>query len=51
MHVGDSLRDDVEGATKAGLAAVLLSRQGKQGPPGIPTIRTLNELLPLAGGR
>jgi putative hydrolase of the HAD superfamily len=47
MHVGDSVRDDVEGATKAGLAAVLLARQGKQAPPGIPVIRTLNELIPL----
>jgi putative hydrolase of the HAD superfamily len=47
MHVGDSVRDDVEGATKAGLRAVLLARQGKQAPPGVPTIRTLDELLPL----
>jgi putative hydrolase of the HAD superfamily len=47
MHVGDSVRDDVEGATKAGLAAVLLARQGKQPPPGIPAIRTLDELIPL----
>jgi putative hydrolase of the HAD superfamily len=47
MHVGDSVRDDVEGATKAGLAAVLLARQGKQAPPGIPVIRTLDELIPL----
>jgi putative hydrolase of the HAD superfamily len=51
MHVGDSVRDDVEGATKAGLNAVLLARQGKQAPPGIPTIRTLNELVPLAALR
>jgi putative hydrolase of the HAD superfamily len=47
MHVGDSMRDDVEGATKAGLAAVLLARQGKPAPPGIPAIRTLDELVPL----
>lgn len=47
MHVGDSVRDDVEGATKAGLAAVLLARQGTQAPPGVPTIRTLDELVPL----
>ena len=47
MHVGDSVRDDVEGATKAGLAAVLLARQGKTAPPGIPVIRTLDELVPL----
>ncbi|HKY70437.1 MAG TPA: HAD-IA family hydrolase [Nitrospira sp.] len=49
MHVGDSVKDDVEGATKAGLAAVLLARQGKQGLPGVPTIRTLDELVPLVG--
>jgi putative hydrolase of the HAD superfamily len=47
MHVGDSLRDDVEGATKAGLAAVLLARHGKQTPPSVPAIRTLDELVPL----
>jgi putative hydrolase of the HAD superfamily len=47
MHVGDSVKDDVEGATKAGLAAVLLARQGKPAPPGIPAIRTLDELVPL----
>jgi putative hydrolase of the HAD superfamily len=47
LHVGDSVRDDVEGATKAGLAAVLLARDGKQAPPGVATIRRLDELLPL----
>jgi putative hydrolase of the HAD superfamily len=49
LHVGDSLRDDVEGATKAGLRAVLLAREGKPAPPGVFTIRTLDELLPLVG--
>ena len=47
IHVGDSVRDDAEGATKAGLRAVLIARQGTQGPPGLPTIRTLDELVPL----
>jgi putative hydrolase of the HAD superfamily len=47
LHVGDSLRDDVEGATKAGLTGVLLARRGKQTPPGIPVIRTLDELVTL----
>jgi putative hydrolase of the HAD superfamily len=47
IHVGDSVRDDVEGARKAGLRAVLLARQGKQAPSGTPTIRTLDELVPL----
>jgi putative hydrolase of the HAD superfamily len=51
MHVGDSVRDDVEGATKAGLTAVLLARHDQQSPPGIQTIRALDELIPLALSR
>jgi len=51
MHVGDSVRDDVEGATKAGLRAVLLTRQGKQAPPDVQTIRALDELVPLVASR
>ena len=51
MHVGDSLKDDVQGATKAGLAAVLLARHGRQSPPGIQTIHALDELIALAGSR
>ncbi len=46
LHVGDSLRDDVEGATKAGLHAVLLDRQGRHQGAEVQTIRTLEELLP-----
>jgi putative hydrolase of the HAD superfamily len=47
MHVGDSFRDDVEGATKAGLTGVLLDRAGRvQASDGL-VIRTLEELLPL----
>ncbi len=49
LHVGDSPRDDVEGATKAGLHAVLLDRQGTHGGTGAHVIRTLDELLPLLG--
>jgi putative hydrolase of the HAD superfamily len=50
LHVGDSIRDDVEGATKAGLAAVLLDRTGRvQAAEGVVMIRTLEELLPLVG--
>jgi putative hydrolase of the HAD superfamily len=51
MHVGDSVRDDVEGATKVGLSAVLLVREEKPAPPGIRTIRTLEELIPLTASR
>ena len=47
MHVGDSVRDDVEGATKAGMTGVLLDRSGRvQGFDGY-VIKTLEELLPL----
>jgi putative hydrolase of the HAD superfamily len=49
MHVGDSVRDDLEGATKAGLTGVLLDRTGRTQAPGGHVIRTLEELLPLVG--
>ena len=49
MHVGDSVRDDVEGATKAGLTGVLLDRTGRSQASGGIVIRTLEELLPLVG--
>ncbi len=54
VHVGDSLREDAEGARQAGLRAILLDRdlpQRTEGPAspsgttaGIPTIRDLEEL-------
>ncbi len=47
LHVGDSLRDDVEGAGKAGLHAVLLDRQGRSQSSGVRTIQSLDELMPL----
>ncbi|MBH0189292.1 MAG: HAD-IA family hydrolase [Nitrospira sp.] len=47
LHVGDSLRDDVEGAGKAGLHAVLLDRQGTSPRAGVRTIQSLDELMPL----
>ena len=47
LHIGDSLRDDVEGARKAGLHAVLLDREGTQSGAPSPSIRHLDELLPL----
>lgn len=49
MHVGDSVRDDLEGATKAGLTGVLLDRTGRTQALGGHVIRTLEELLPLVG--
>jgi putative hydrolase of the HAD superfamily len=47
MHVGDSVRDDVEGATKAGLTGVLLDRAGRSQASGGHVIRTLEGLFPL----
>ncbi len=47
VHVGDSLRDDAEGAQKAGLTGVLLDRQGKMQSTSVPVIRTLEGLFPL----
>lgn len=47
IHVGDSLKDDVEGAEKAGLHAVLLDREGRQQSAGVRSIRKLDDLLPL----
>jgi putative hydrolase of the HAD superfamily len=47
IHVGDSLRDDVEGATKVGLQAVLLDRHARHRDTPVQAIRTLDELLPL----
>lgn len=49
MHIGDSLREDVEGARKAGLHAVLLDREGSQQRHGIRSIRALDELPALIG--
>ncbi len=47
LHIGDSLRDDVEGSRKAGLHTVLLDRDGKQEGLGVRTIQSLEELIPL----
>ncbi len=47
LHIGDSLRDDVEGATKAGLHAVLLDREGRRQQVDVQTIKNLEELFPL----
>jgi putative hydrolase of the HAD superfamily len=46
-HVGDSLRDDVEGAAKAGLSVVWLNRESRETSAQVPTIRNLEELPPL----
>jgi putative hydrolase of the HAD superfamily len=49
-HIGDSLRDDVQGARQAGLCGILITREParssevKRQPDQVPTIRTLEEL-------
>jgi putative hydrolase of the HAD superfamily len=47
LHVGDSLAEDAEGARRAGLAAVLLAREGEPAGSAVPTIRSLDALYPL----
>jgi putative hydrolase of the HAD superfamily len=48
MHIGDSLRDDVQGALNAGLAAVHLDREETaRRMDGVKTIASLADLLPL----
>jgi putative hydrolase of the HAD superfamily len=44
IHVGDSVEDDVVGALAAGIEPVLLSRDGRMPPPGVPAIASLDEL-------
>lgn len=46
LHVGDSLTNDVHGARRAGLDAVLLDRTGSPAPEGVAVIRSLDEVLP-----
>ncbi|BCA53176.1 Haloacid dehalogenase, subfamily IA [Nitrospira sp. KM1] len=44
IHIGDSIRDDVQGATQAGLHAILLDRQGRKTDPQVRSIRSLKEI-------
>jgi putative hydrolase of the HAD superfamily len=46
VHVGDSERNDIEGARAAGVRALLVLRGGKP-PPGVESVRSLAELAPL----
>jgi putative hydrolase of the HAD superfamily len=48
IHVGDSLEEDVAGARAAGIAPVLVRRDGGQPAPGVRTISSLDELGSLA---
>ena len=45
VHAGDDVEADVEGARAAGIAAVLVARDGIEAPPGVRTVRTLEGLL------
>jgi putative hydrolase of the HAD superfamily len=44
LYVGDDLRNDMEGARDAGLAAILYDPR-RRAPSGIPTITSLSDLL------
>jgi putative hydrolase of the HAD superfamily len=44
VHVGDSLKEDIVGARQAGIEPILLSRDGRTGPPGVRTISSLSDL-------
>lgn len=44
LHVGDSLEADLEGARRAGMAGVLVVRDGRPPPGAIPDLRALSSL-------
>lgn len=47
IHIGDSLEDDIHGASRSGMQAVLIDRHGRQGAPsdGFHCVGDLRELL------
>jgi putative hydrolase of the HAD superfamily len=47
VHAGDDVEADVEGARAAGIAPVLVARDGEPAPSGVRTMRTLEGLLAL----
>jgi putative hydrolase of the HAD superfamily len=49
LHVGDTLRADVEGARAVGIRPVFLTRAGERGPDEVATIASLAELPGLLG--
>lgn len=51
VQVGDSIRDDVEGARAAGLRGVLIDRKDRVGSENVERIRSLEELPALVGLR
>lgn len=50
IHVGDSIDEDVAGARAAGIAPVLLSRDGRGAPDGVRVIASLLELSSVLSG-
>jgi putative hydrolase of the HAD superfamily len=50
LHIGDSLREDVQGASAAGIKAVLLHRD-EEAVSGVETIRNLTEVISLVDRR
>jgi putative hydrolase of the HAD superfamily len=51
-HIGDSLREDVEGAMAAGIKAILLDRENRfAGNPLATRIASLEQLFPLLNSR
>jgi len=45
--VGDSLRDDVEAGSRAGLHTILIDRKGRYASSAVQRISSLRELIPL----
>jgi putative hydrolase of the HAD superfamily len=45
LHAGDDVAADVEGARAAGIAAVLVARDGERPPPGVRAIASLEGLI------
>jgi putative hydrolase of the HAD superfamily len=45
LHAGDDVAADVEGARAAGIAAVLVARDGERPPPGVQAIASLEGLI------
>lgn len=47
LHVGDSLREDVEGGRRAGLHVALVDREGREQQGDVPRLESLEELFSL----
>jgi putative hydrolase of the HAD superfamily len=45
LHVGDSIRNDIEGAVNAGMKGILVDRKGAHEDAAIARVASLNEIL------